>query len=81
MNIFKKLKLFICKLFKRKTPIYYMNGSETLPSAYTTEEELIKIDDTIDNLNYSLYINDYGRLYVSFLVKTTKVDYNEVMEV
>lgn len=45
------------------------------------EVELIKIDETINNLNYSLYINEYGRLYVSFLVKTTQVDYNEVMEV
>lgn len=45
------------------------------------EQELIKIDDTINNLNYSLYINEYGRLYVSYLVKTTKVDYNEIMEV
>lgn len=45
------------------------------------EVELIKIEDTINNLNYSLYINEYGRLYVSFLVKTTQVDYNEVMEV
>ena len=31
--------------------------------------------------NYSLYINDYGKLYISYLVKTTQVDYNEVMEV
>lgn len=45
------------------------------------EVELIKIDDTINNLNYSLYINEYGRLYISFLVKTTQVDYNEIMEV
>jgi len=46
------------------------------------EEELIKIDDTLDNFNtYSLYINDYGKLYISYLVKTTQVDYNEVMEV
>lgn len=45
------------------------------------EVELIKIDETIDDLNYSLYINEYGRLYISFLVKTTQVDYNEVMEV
>ena len=45
------------------------------------EVELIKIDETIDNLDYSLYINEYGRLYISYLVKTTQVDYNEVMEV
>jgi len=46
------------------------------------EVELIKIDETLENFNnYSLYINEYGRLYISFLVKTTQVDYNEIMEV
>lgn len=45
------------------------------------EVELIKIDDTLNNLNYSLYINEYGKLNISFLVKTTQVDYNEIMEV
>lgn len=44
--------------------------------------DVIKIDETIDNLdNYALYINDYGRLFITYLVKTTQVDYNEVMEV
>ena len=43
--------------------------------------ELINIDDTINNLNYSLFINEYGRLFISYLVKTTQVDYNEIMEV
>ncbi len=47
MKILKKLKLFILKLFKSKTPIYYMNGSETLPNAYTTEEELLKIAELL----------------------------------
>ena len=47
------------------------------------EVELIKIEDTINNLDgkYSLYIDNYGNLYISFLVKTTQVDYNEIMEV
>ena len=46
------------------------------------EKELIKIDDTISNLDeHALYINEYGRLFISFLVKTTQVDYNESMEV
>lgn len=45
------------------------------------EVEVIKIDETIDNLNYSLFINEYGKLNISYLVKTTQVDYNEVMEV
>lgn len=43
--------------------------------------ELIKIGDTINDLIYSLYINEYGKLNISFLVKTTQVDYNEIMEV
>ena len=46
------------------------------------EVEVIKIDETVSDLsNYSLYINEYGRLYISYLVKTTQVDYNEIMEV
>lgn len=45
------------------------------------EVEVIKIDETIDNLEYSLYINEYGKLCVSLLVKTTQVDYNEIVEV
>lgn len=45
------------------------------------EVEIIKIDDTINNLNYAFYINNYGDLYISYLVKTTEVDYNEIMEV
>lgn len=44
------------------------------------EVELIKINETIDDLKYSLFVNNYGKLMVSFLVKTTQVDYNEVME-
>lgn len=43
--------------------------------------EVINIDETITNLSYGLYINEYGILYVSYLVKTTQVDYNEIMEV
>jgi len=46
------------------------------------EVELIKIYETLENFtNYSLYINDYGKLYISYLVKTSQVDYNEIMEV
>lgn len=46
------------------------------------EVELIKIDETLNDFdNYGLYINDYGQLYISYLVKTTQVDYNEIMEV
>ena len=55
----------------------YLDGKQTKEDGI----DVIKIDDTIDNLEYSLYINDFGKLCVSFLVKTTQVDYNEIMEV
>ncbi len=46
------------------------------------EEGTIKIDETINELdNYALYINEYNKLCISYLVKTNEVDYNEVMEV
>ena len=55
----------------------YLNSKQSI----IDEVEVIKIDETIDNLEYSLFIDDYGKLNVSFLVKTTQVDYNEIMEV
>ena len=43
-------------------------------------EELIKIDDTINNFNdYAFYIDDTGILNLSYIVKTTKTDYNDSM--
>ncbi len=53
-------------------------------SQSTTETglETIKIDETINNFtDYAFYINEYGRLYISFLVKTNEIDYNKTMEV
>ena len=55
-----------------------------LNSKQSTDEgvEVIKIDETIDTLdNYAFYINNYGHLCITYLVKTTQVDYNEDMEV
>lgn len=44
--------------------------------------DVIKIDETIDGLNAnSLYINEYGHLTISYLVKTSQIDYNEITEV
>lgn len=60
---------------------------EKLNNSQTTDEEngleLILIEDTISNLNdnnYALYIDNYGDLYASFIVKTTQVDYNETIK-
>jgi len=48
------------------------------------ELELIKIDETINGLdnqaNYALYIDKYGDLNISYIVKTNQVDYNENMK-
>ncbi len=46
------------------------------------EEQTIKIEETINDLtNYALYIDNYNKLYISYLVKTNEVDYNDTMEV
>ena len=47
MKLFKNLKLLLLKLFKHNDYIYYLSGSETLPSAYTTEEEFEKIKELL----------------------------------
>lgn len=47
MKLFKKIKLLFSKLFKRKNYLYYLSGSETLPNAYTTEEEFEKIKELL----------------------------------
>lgn len=56
-----------------------------LDEKQTTNEEgnpLLKIDETLNEFTqYALYINEYGRLYITYLVKTSDVDYNEIMEV
>ena len=46
------------------------------------EVEVIKIDETLENLKLnSIYINEYGKLAISYLVKTSETDYNEITEV
>ena len=47
MNIFKRLKLLVLKLVKGDNSLYYLSGNETLPCAYTTEEELEKIKELL----------------------------------
>lgn len=65
------------ELIKEKIREHLNNKQEMVD-----EVELIKIEDTLNDFNnYSLYIDDYGKLYISFLVKTSQVDYNEIMEV
>ncbi len=56
----------------------YLQGKQSVVDGV----EVIKIDDTLNDFsNYAFYINDFGKLCVTFLVKTTQVDYNEIMEV
>lgn len=52
--------------------------------SFEEEVELIKIEETITGLdnddNYAVYIDKYGDLYISYIVKTNQVDYNESMK-
>lgn len=73
------LKLYNTNIesIKEKIREYLLSKQEIID-----EVELIKIEDTLNEFNnYSLYINEYGKLYISYLVKTSQVDYNEIMEV
>ena len=51
----------------------YLNSKQEV----VNEIELIKIDETINDFNYGLFVNDVGRLNVTFLVKSTQTDYND----
>lgn len=51
----------------------YLNSKQEV----VNEVELIKIDETINDFNYGLFVNDVGRLNVTFLVKSTQTDYND----
>lgn len=37
--------------------------------------ELVKVAETMNNLDYGIYINKIGELEISYLVKSTKLDY------
>ena len=57
---------------------------EELNKSQTAEDgvEVIKIDETLNNFNnYSLYVNDLGKLCITYLVKSIEKDYNLSMEV
>ena len=73
----------LLELYKTNLDDVKIKIRERLVSSQTIEEgiELIKVDETIaalnDSNNYALYIDKYGNLNISFIVKTTQVDYNE----
>lgn len=58
----------------------YLTKNQT----YEEEIEIINIEETIAGLdnpdNYAIYIDKYGDLYISYIVKTSQVDYNETMK-
>ncbi len=55
-----------------------LNKSQTIDEG----KEVIKIDDTLNNFtNYALYVNDFGKLCITYLVKSVDKDYNLSMEV
>ncbi len=63
--MFFRLKLFLLKLFGKKTPIFYINGAETLPKPLTPaeEERIISMLDTDSSLR-TLLVEHNLRLVV-----------------
>ena len=75
----------LMKLYKKSLAGIKNTIKEKLEKNQTIIDEidLIDIAATLNNLdeddNYALYINKSGFLVISYLVKTTQVDYNDVI--
>ncbi len=64
-NFFFRVKLFFMRLFGRKTPIFYINGAQTLPKPLSPDEEekIISMLDTNSSLR-TLLVEHNLRLVV-----------------
>ena len=52
----------------------YLVGKQTT----VDDVDLINIEETLNNFNiYAIYVNKNGKLEVSFIVKSNKIDYND----
>ena len=69
-------------LTKYNTSLSEVKGliEEKLEDEQTTKEDgtkNIKIDETLEDLSYGLYIDDSGKLNIKYVVKTNNINYND----
>lgn len=85
MQVLKKLKELIKKLFKTENSLHYLSSGETLPLAYTVEEESEKLslltsgDETVKNdlIEHNLRLV----VYIARKFDNTGVDLDDLISV
>ena len=85
MNVIKKIKSIIKQLFKTQNGLYYLCGSETLPKAYSLEEETEKIkllEDGDDTAKKELIEHNLRLVvYIARKFDNTGVDLDDLISV
>ncbi len=85
MKLFKKIKQFFIRLFHGKNYLYYLSGAESLPNAYTTEEELEKIKELLSGKaevkNQLIEHNLRLVVYIARKFDNTGVDLDDLISV
>ena len=85
MKIFEKIKNLLKTLIKRENALYYLNGSETLPMAYSAEEEYEKLlllengDESVkkDLIEHNLRLV----VYIARKFDNTKIELDDLISV
>lgn len=85
MKIFEKIKNLLKILIKRENVLYYLNGSETLPMAYSAEEEYEKLlllengDESVkkDLIEHNLRLV----VYIARKFDNTKIELDDLISV
>ena len=68
-NLFFRIKIFLIRFFSKKTPIFYINGPETLPKPLTPaeEERIISMLDT--NSSFRTLLVEHNLRLVVYIAK------------
>ena len=85
MNVFIKIKNLLKALIKRENALYYLSGSETLPMAYSAEEEYEKLlllengDESVkkDLIEHNLRLV----VYIARKFDNTKIELDDLISV
>ena len=85
MNVLKKIKNLLKTLIKRENTLFYLSGSETLPRAYSAEEEYEKLlllengDESVkkDLIEHNLRLV----VYIARKFDNTKIELDDLISV
>ena len=85
MKIFEKIKNLLKTLIKRENALYYLSGSETLPRAYSAEEEyekLILLENGDESVKKDLIEHNLRLVvYIARKFDNTKIELDDLISV